>query len=59
MQRYSFAYIHFKKTDLAQQRISGVFPLDEIDRALKIIADTLPLTIKTYTPLLTTITAVP
>ena len=40
---------------LAGLRVSAVLPLDDTDRALQLIADTLPLQIKTYTPWLVVI----
>ena len=39
--------------------MTAVLPLDDTDRALQLIADTLPLSIKTYTPWLIVISQLP
>ena len=48
--RHRRGHLQFDRTALAGLRVSAVLPLDDTDRALQLIADTLPLQIKTYTP---------
>ena len=53
--RHRRGHIQFDRQALANLRVSAVLPLDNTDRALQLIAETLPLTIKTYTPWLVVI----
>ena len=48
--RHRRGHLQFDRKSLADLRISAVLPLDDTDRALQLIAETLPLQIKTYTP---------
>ena len=48
--RHRRGHVQFDRHALAGLRVSAVLPLDDTDRALQLIADTLPLQIKTYTP---------
>lgn len=48
--RHRRGHLQFDRTALAGLRVSAVLPLDDTDRALQLIAETLPLQIKTYTP---------
>ena len=48
--RHRRGHLQFDRTALASLRVSAVLPLDDTDRALQLIAETLPLQIKTYTP---------
>lgn len=50
--RYRSGRISFDPAELAGLRVSGVFPLDDTDRALQALTASLPLAIKRYTPLL-------
>lgn len=56
--RHRRGYIQFDRTALAHLRVSAVLPLDDTDQALQLIADTLPLNIKTYTPWLIVVSQV-
>ncbi|HBP50260.1 DUF4880 domain-containing protein [Pseudomonas sp. FSL R10-0056] len=53
--RHRRGHLQFDRNTLAGLRVSAVLPLDDTDRALQLIADTLPLQIKTYTPWLVVI----
>ena len=48
--RHRRGHLQFDRSALAHLRVSAVLPLDDTDRALQLIADTLPLQINTYTP---------
>jgi transmembrane sensor len=52
LQRHRAGRIHFNAADLADVRVSGVFPLDDTDRALEVLANTLSLRVDRYTSLL-------
>ncbi|MGF0237905.1 FecR family protein [Rhodococcus sp. IEGM1300] len=42
--------VQFDRTGLADLRVSAVLPLDDPDRALKLIADALPVRVRQFTP---------
>ena len=48
--RHRRGLLQFDRAALANLRVSAVLPLDDTDRALQLIAETLPLQIKTWTP---------
>lgn len=48
--RHRRGHLQFDREALASLRVSAVLPLDDTDQALQLIAETLPLQIKTYTP---------
>ncbi|CAB3676956.1 FecR family protein [Achromobacter pestifer] len=50
--RYRNGRISYDASALAGLRVSGVFPLDDTDRALQALLSSLPLTIRRCTPLL-------
>lgn len=52
LERYRHGRIHFKEDDIAHLRVSGVFPLNDTDRALEMLTTYLPVDIQYYTPLL-------
>ena len=53
--RHRRGHIQFDRAALSDLRVSAVLPLDDTDRALQLVADTLSLTIHTYTPWLTVV----
>lgn len=53
--RHRRGHLQFDRQALANLRVSAVLPLDNTDRALQLIAETLPVTIKTYSPWLVVI----
>lgn len=55
LQRHRPGRIQFNAEALAGVRVSGVFPLDDTDRALDVLASTLPLRVERYTSLLVTV----
>lgn len=55
--RHRRGHLQFDRAALADLRVSAVLPLDDTDRALQLIAETLPITINTYTPWLVVISA--
>ena len=57
--RHRRGHIQFDREALGGLRVSAVLPLDDTDRALQLIAQTLPLTLKTYTPWLIVISQAP
>ena len=57
--RHRRGHLQFDRNALANLRVTAVLPLDDTDRALQLIADTLPLSIKTYTPWLIVISQLP
>lgn len=52
LERYRHGNIHFDAAELADLRVSGVFPVSDSDRTLQMLADILPITVSRYTPLL-------
>lgn len=48
--RHRSGHLQFDREALANLRVTAVLPLDDTDRALQLIAETLPLTLHTYTP---------
>ena len=48
--RHRRGHLQFDRAALANLRVSAVLPLDDTDRALQLIGETLPLQIKTWTP---------
>ena len=48
--RHRRGHIQFDRAALADLRVSAVLPLDDTDRALQLVAETLSLKVKTYTP---------
>lgn len=56
LSRYRLDMIHIDREAFAGYRVSGVFPLDDSDRALAVLERSLPIEISHYTPLLTVIT---
>ena len=57
--RHRRGHLQFDRNALADLRVTAVLPLDDTDRALQLIAETLPLSIKTYTPWLIVISQLP
>ena len=57
--RHRRGHIQFDRKALADLRVSAVLPLDDTDRALQLIADTLPLKIEAYTPWLIVVSQTP
>ncbi|WP_300730201.1 FecR family protein [Pseudomonas sp.] len=57
--RHRRGYIQFDPAALAHLQVSAVLPLDDTDRALQLIAETLPLNIKRFTPWLIVISTAP
>lgn len=55
LSRYRTGHIRIDRKALVQHNVSGVFPLDDIERSLQALAKSLPISVKTYTPLLTVI----
>lgn len=55
--RYQAGYWSLDRGALAEYRVSGVFPLDDIPRSLQVIALSLPLQVEHYTPWWTRISA--
>jgi transmembrane sensor len=53
--RYRHGYLHIDRTALAELRISGVFPLNDTDQSLQVIRHSLPIKVRSYSPLLTVI----
>jgi transmembrane sensor len=51
--RYRQGFLHYDAEALAGVRVSGVFPLDEPDQALDMLAAYLPVKLVRYTPLVT------
>lgn len=43
-------YLYYDATALSELRVSAVLPLDDSDRALQLIAEALPITVKRVTP---------
>jgi transmembrane sensor len=56
LERYRIGRIHVDP-EVADLRVSGVFPLDDTDRALDVLAGILPIRAQNYTPLLTIVKA--
>lgn len=52
LNRYQLGYLRIDRQALAPLKVSGVFPLDDIERSLQVLADSLPIRVNTYTPLL-------
>lgn len=50
LKRYYPGYIRIKEDGLADVRVSGVFPLNDPIRALNVMADSLPVNVRQYTP---------
>lgn len=48
--RHRSGLLRFDAAALSGQRVSGVFPLRDTDKALEVIAATQPVTVKRYTP---------
>lgn len=59
LSRYRRGLLRYDPAALAGLRVSGVFPLDDTDRALAMLADYLPIDVARYTPLLTVIRPAP
>ena len=53
--RHRPGLLRFDASALAGQRVSGVFPLHDTDKALEVIAATQPVTVKRFTPWVVTI----
>ncbi|MHA7917660.1 FecR family protein [Alloalcanivorax xenomutans] len=53
--RYRSGLLRFDDLELAGLRVSGVFPLDDTDQALALLADYLPIQVTNYTRWLTVI----
>ena len=53
--RYRKGFLRYDPEALKGLRVSGVFPLDDTDRALALLTDYLPVTVTRYTPLITLI----
>lgn len=51
--RYRQGFLRYDPEALEGMRVSGVFPLDDPERALAMLADYLPVTVTRYTPLMT------
>jgi len=52
LERYRPGRIYFNASAIQHLRVSGVFPLNDTDRSLAVLAGTLPIRISRYTPLL-------
>ena len=46
-----FGYIKINKSSLENLRVSGVFPLNDVDHALTVLAASLPIKVSRYSPL--------
>lgn len=55
LSRYRLDKLQIDRKSLSEYRVSGVFPLNDTDRALAVLEESLPIDIKHYTPLLTVI----
>jgi transmembrane sensor len=55
LSRYRTGHIRIDRKALAQHKVSGVFPLNDIERSLQALAKSLPISVKAYTPLLTVV----
>src|SRR5690606_39199793 len=53
--RYRWGVIRINRDELAHLTVSGVFPLDNPERALAVLARSLPVEIAHYSPLLTVV----
>ncbi len=56
LERYRHGKIYFKTSDLENMRVSGVFPLNDSDRALEVLAGIVPINVKYYSPFLIIVT---
>lgn len=57
LSRYHIGHIRIDRKALALHKVSGVFPLNDIERSLQALAKSLSISVKTYTPLLTVVGA--
>ena len=57
--RHRRGHLQFDRAAMDALRVTAVLPLDDTDRALQLIAQTLPLSIKTYTPWLIVVNQLP
>lgn len=57
LNRYQFSHFKIDRIALENMTISGVFPLDNINKSLQVLEGSLAINIKTYTALLTVIKA--
>jgi transmembrane sensor len=48
--RHRRGYVHFDRKALAGLQVNAVLPLDDPDQALRLLADSLPIRIRQYTP---------
>lgn len=48
--RHRSGRLQFDRAALASLKVSAVLPLDDTDRTLQMLAQTLPITLKTFTP---------
>tara|TARA_R110001606_G_scaffold21302_1_gene75172 strand:+ start:17782 stop:18774 length:993 start_codon:yes stop_codon:yes gene_type:complete len=55
LRRYQSGVLHYDDKALSNIRVSGVFPLDDTDRALDLLAALAPIQVRHYTGLLTLI----
>lgn len=55
IERYRHGSVYFDADKIANLHVSGVFSLDDTDRTLEVLAGTLPIRVKQYTPLLTVV----
>jgi len=55
LSRYRLGMLRIDREGLADYRVSGVFPLDDPERALAVLERSLPIEVSRYTPLLTVI----
>jgi transmembrane sensor len=57
LSRHRAGHLQFDRAALQHLRVSAVIPLDDSDHALQLLAQTLPITVKTFTPWLIVIAA--
>ena len=55
LQAQHFGYIKINKPALQNIRVSGVFPLNDVNHALTVLSATLPIKVNSYSPLLITV----
>lgn len=56
--RHRTGHLQFDRTTLQSLRVSAVIPLDDSEHALQLLAQTLPIQVRTFTPWLTIVTPV-
>lgn len=59
LDRHRRGHLQFDREALAGLRVSAVLPLDDTDRALELMAQSLPIEVQHFTPWLTRVTAAP